>query len=174
MVIKKSPKKETSAPVLDLGVAKLRINSAVLQEDPKEIETTDGRTFTVEPNLNTELEVVDDLGDGTYNGVKFFDRFRLKPEHNGEWTIRDGTKLGALALARYGRDFFQSDVVFDEADFEGFLFQAKVQPKKNISTGQITGSMVNFETIMPVPKPKMMTNQKPANSDDGSETRFVH
>ncbi len=83
---------------MDIGVAQIKIHNPELQEEPREIDTNDGRTFTAEPNLNTELEVVDDFGDGAYDGVKdFYERFKLKQDDDGDWTVRDGTKLGATS-----------------------------------------------------------------------------
>lgn len=154
MPLKKAQKKESSAPVLDIPVAQVKIKQAELYEEPQEITTEAGVTFTVDPNLNCLIEIVDDFGDGTHDGVTFYESFKLKQNDEGEWELRDGTKFGALAKARYGNDFFDSDQEFDEADFENFVFQAKVQPKKNFSTGQVVGSTLHYETIMAVPKPK--------------------
>ncbi len=174
MVLKKAPKKEMEAPVMDIGVAQIKIHNPELQEEPREIDTNDGRTFTAEPNLNTELEVVVDFGDGAYDGVKFYERFKIKQDDDGDWTVRDGTKLGALAKARYGQDFFNSDIEFHEEDFEGFVFQAKIQPKKNLGTGQITGSTVNWEPIMAIPKPKKKSvePETPVNEEDFVDIPF--
>jgi hypothetical protein len=157
VLIKKAKKREATAPVLDLPVAKVKIIETELQAEPREIETNSGETFTSEPNLNTLIEVVDDFADGECDGVRFYERFRLKQDGDGEWELRDGTKLGALAKARYGNDFFESDVEFSAADFEGFVFQARVQPKTNFKTGQTIGSTLNWETIVAVPKPKKAT-----------------
>lgn len=154
MPLKKAQKKESTAPVLDIPVAQVKIQSAELYEEPREITTEAGSTFTVDPNFNCLIEIVDDFGDGTHDGVTFYESFKLKQDDDGDWELRDGTKFGALVKARYGNDFFQTEQEFDEADFEDFVFQAKVQPKKNFSTGQVVGSTLHYETIMAIPTPK--------------------
>jgi hypothetical protein len=151
----KSAKKESAAPVIELPQAKIRILEAELHPEPYEVTSKTGNTFTIDPNLNCQLQIVDDLSDGAYDDAKCYDSFKLKQdEDSGEWTIRDGTKLGALAKAYYGNDFFETDTPFDEEDLIEFVFMSRVEPKKNFSTGKVTGSMLNFETIMAVPKPK--------------------
>jgi hypothetical protein len=162
-ITKKSAKKETSAPVIDLMQAKVKILEAELHPEPYEVTNTAGTTFTIDPNLNCKIEIVDDLDEGEYDGAKFYDSFKLKRDEDGDWTIRDGTKLGALAKARYGNDFFETDQVFDEEDLEGFVFMAKIEPKTNFSTGKVTGSMLNWETIMRVPDPRKKKKKSKAS-----------
>ena len=154
-IIAKSAKKESMAPVIELPQSKIMILEAELHPEPYEGTSKSGNTFTIDPNLNCQLKIVDDLSDGTYDGAKFYDSFKLKrDEESGDWTIRDGTKLGALAKAYYGNDFFDTDTPFDEEDLIGFVFMSRVEPKKNFTTGAVTGTMLNWETIMAVPKPK--------------------
>ena len=154
-IIAKSAKKESMAPVIELPQAKIMVLEAELHPEPYEVTSKTGNTFTIDPNLNCQLQIVDDLSDGTYDGAKFYDSFKLKQdEKSGDWTIRDGTKLGALAKAYYGNDFFETDKPFDEEDLVGFVLMSRVEPKRNFSTGQVTGSMLSWETIMAVPKPK--------------------
>ena len=154
-IIAKSAKKESMAPVIELPQAKIMVLEAELHPEPYEVTSKTGNTFTIDPNLNCQLQIVDDLSDGTYDGAKFYDSFKLKQdEDSGDWTIRDGTKLGALAKAYYGNDFFQTDTPFDEEELIGFVLMSRVEPKKNFTTGAVTGTMLNWETIMAVPKPK--------------------
>ena len=172
----KSAKKE-SAPVIELPQAKIMILEAELHPEPYEVTSKAGHTFTIDPNLNCQLQIVDDLSDGTYDGAKFYDSFKLKEEldhaaimrgesgHTGNWTIRDGTKLGALAKAYYGNDFFETDTPLEEEDLIGFVLMSRVEPKKNFTTGAVTGSMLNWETIMAVPKPKKKNVPAPAVED---------
>jgi hypothetical protein len=152
----KSAKKESAAPVIELPQAKIFILEAELHPEPYEVTSSKtGNTFTIDPNLNCQLQIVDDLSDGTYDGAKFYDSFKLKQdEESGDWTIRDGTKLGALAKAYYGSDFFETDTPFEEEDLIGFVLMSRVEPKTNFTTGKVSGSMLNWETIMAVPKPK--------------------
>lgn len=168
MALKKAQAKESEAPVLDIPVAQVKIRHYELFEEPQEITTNSGNTFVVDPNFNCLIEIVDDFGDGSHDGVTFYESFKLKQNEEGEWELRDGTKFGALVKARYGQDFFDSDKEFDEDDFEDFVFQAKVQPKKNISTKQVVGSMLNYETIMAIPKPKKK-GEKPTPEEEKAE-----
>ncbi len=169
-IIAKSAKKESMAPVIELPQAKIMILEAELHPEPYEVTSKTGNTFTIDPNLNCQLKIVDDLSDGTYDGAKFYDSFKLKQdEDSGDWTIRDGTKLGALAKAFYGNDFFETDTPFDEEDLIDFVFMSRVEPKKNFTSGKVTGSMLNWETIMAVPKPKKKTAQAQAAEDEEDE-----
>lgn len=152
--MKKGTRKEFVEPVLEIPVAQLKIKHLEYITEPKEITMENGNSFTVDPQLDCILEVIDDFGSGEHDGETFRDRFKMKEDDDGEWESRPGTKLGALLEARYGRDYWDSDQEFDEADFKDFIFQAKVQAKKNPNSGQIMGSMVNYETITGVPKPK--------------------
>ena len=158
VVSKRAPKKETSAPIITVPLAKVKLNDPEFHSEPREVETKDGsRTFTVDPGLNAQVEIVDDHGDGIYDGVKFYQNFKMKWNDEDEcWELRDGTSLGALAKARYGNDFFDSDedVDFRAEDFDEFNFMSKIVPKTNPSTNQQIGSMCHHETIMAVPDPK--------------------
>jgi hypothetical protein len=137
-IIAKSAKKESAAPVIELPQAKIRILEAELHPEPYEVTSKTGSTFTIDPNLNCQLQIVDDLSDGTYDGAKFYDSFKLKQdEDSGDWTIRDGTKLGALAKAYYGNDFFETDTPFDEEDLIEFVFMSRVEPKKKNASAPV-------------------------------------
>lgn len=151
---KKSEARESEAPVLDIPVAHVKIVEAELRDEPQEITTNSGETFTADPNLNCMIEVVDDMEEGEFDGTRFYDSFKLKQDADGDWTIRDGTKLAALAKAYYGNDFFETDKVFDEDDLFGFVFQAKVEPKTNFRTKAVIGTTLNFETIVRIPVSK--------------------
>jgi len=107
-----------------------------------------------------KIEIIDDFADGEYDSMVFYDSAVLKQDEDGDWIIRDGTKAGTIAKARYGNDFFETDEVFDEADLEGFVFMCAIEPKKHRETGAVTGSMMVWNTIMklPVPKKKAKTN----------------
>ena len=154
VVIRKQPKTVVEQPVMELPMAKIKILTAELRPE-REIITKQGATLTMGADVNTLLEVVDDMLDGDHDRAKFFESFKLKKdEKNGDWMIKEGTKLGVLAQTRYGPDFFESDQVFDEKDLVGFTFTARIQPRENPQTGAITGSTLNWETIMRVPEPK--------------------
>lgn len=168
MALKKAPKKESEAPVLDIPVAQVKIVRGELFEEPQEIVKDNGESFEVDPNFNCLVEIVDDYGDGTKDGMQFYESFKLKENDDGEWELRDGTKFGSLVKARYGQDFFDSDLEFDEANFQDFIFQAKVQPKKHFTTKQIIGTTLGWDSITAVPKPKKK-GQVPTKQEQQAE-----
>jgi len=81
----KSAKKESTAPVIELPQAKIMILEAELHPEPYEVTSKTGSTFTIDPNLNCQLQIVDDLSDGAHDGAKFYDSFKLKrDEESGD------------------------------------------------------------------------------------------
>jgi hypothetical protein len=119
VVIRKQPRTAVEQPVMELPMAKVRILSAELRPE-REITTKQGATLTMGADINTLLEVVDDMLDGDHDGAKFFESFKLKKDdETDEWVIKEGTKLGALAQAFYGPDFFESDQIFNEEELVG-------------------------------------------------------
>jgi hypothetical protein len=170
--IKRGKKKESSAPVVTIPQAKVKLVDTEFRPEPQEIAKSDGKgTFTVDPGLNAQVVVLDDMDDGTNDGLKFWQNFNLKWDEDGEtWEMRDGTTLGALIKARFGNDFdFESDEPFDleEDNFEGFEFLTKIVPKKNPTTGQLVGSMCHHETILPIPDPNRKKKKKQTAQPSG-------
>lgn len=91
------------APNLDILAARVRVVEAELYLEEKEVKLDNGRSFMAEPNLNLKLEVVRNLVDpGHDEGVKFYDRFKLKKDDDGDWTFAKYSKLGNLIKVRYG------------------------------------------------------------------------
>src|SRR3712207_228550 len=103
-----------------------------------------------EPNLNVKVEVVANLVDpGNDEGVKFYDRFKLKKD-DGDWVFAKYSKLGNLIAVRYGEDWFEDpDAEFEEGDFEDFEFVAQVEPKTDSKGKPLTGSTINWKSIRP-------------------------
>ncbi len=88
MVIVKKSASGGGAPRLDILAAKLRIVEPELFLEEKEVNLDDGRSFMAEPNLNCQIEVIKNLVDpGVDEGVKFYDRFKLKKDDDGDWTF---------------------------------------------------------------------------------------
>src|SRR5918998_6157193 len=118
------------APSLDILAAKLRIVEAELSLEEKEIKLDNGRSFTAEPNLNVKIEVLANLVDpGVDEGVKFYDRFKLKKDDDGEWAFLKYSKLGNLIVVCYGEEWFDSDEELNEKEFLDLEFIAQVEPK---------------------------------------------
>lgn len=150
VLVKKSAGNTGSAPSLDILAAKLRIVEAELSLEEREVKLDNGRTFMAEPNLNVKVEVVANMVDpGVDEGVKFFDRFKLKKD-DGEWSFAKYSKLGNLIMVRYGEDWFDDPgAEFEEADFENFEFIAQVEPKTDSKGKPLTGSTINWKSIRP-------------------------
>jgi hypothetical protein len=103
-----------------------------------------------EPNLNGKVEVVANMVDpGVDEGVKFYDRFKLKKDE-GDWSFAKYSKLGNLIMVRYGEDWFDDlRAEFEEAEFEDFEFIAQVEPKTDSKGKPLTGSTINWKSIRP-------------------------
>ena len=146
-------KKSTSgdgAPSLDILAAKLRIVEAELTLEEKEIHLDSGRSFVAEPNLNCKIEVVKNLvNPGQDEGVKFYDRFKLKQDDD-EWAFLRYSKLGNLIVVAYGEDWFADpEAEFNVEDFEGFEFIGQVEPKTDPKGKPLAGSVVNCKGMRP-------------------------
>jgi len=138
-------------PSLDILAARLRIVEAELSLEEKEVKLDNGRSFTAEPNLNVKVEVLANLVDpGVDEGVKFFDRFKLKKDDDGEWAFLKYSKLGNLIVVRYSEEWFDDpNAEFEESDFEGYEFVAQVEPKTDSKGKPLTGSTINWKSIKP-------------------------
>src|SRR5918995_6058155 len=151
VMVKKSAGNTTGAPSLDILAAKLRIVEVELSLEEREVNLDNGRTFMAEPNLNVKVEVIANLVDpGVDEGVKFYDRFKLKKDADGEWAFLKYSKLGKLIVVRYGDEWFENpNTEFEESDFEGFEFVAQVEPKTDSKGKPLTGSTINWKSIRP-------------------------
>jgi hypothetical protein len=150
MVFVKKSTGDGGAPSLDILAAKLRIIEAELCVEEKQVDLDNGRSFMAEPNLNVKAEVVTNLVDaGVDEGVKFFDRFKLKLDDEGDWTFAKYSKLGNLIAVRYGEEWFDNGAEFEETDFEGFEFIAQVEPKTDPKGKPLAGSTINWKSIRP-------------------------
>jgi hypothetical protein len=151
MVLVKKSASGGGAPSLDILAARLRIIEAELSTEEKEVDLDNGRSFIAEPNLNCKIEVTKNLvNPGVDEGVKFFDRFKLKKDDDGEWAFLKYSKLGNLIVVRYGDEWFEDpNTEFEESDFEGFEFVAQVEPKTDSKGKPLTGSTINWKSIRP-------------------------
>lgn len=138
------------APSLDILAAKLRVLEPELTLEEKKVEPEKGKAFMAEPNLNLKLEVVKNLIEpGLDEGVKFFDRFKLKKDDAGDWTFAKYSKLGNLIKLKYGEEWFDSDEEFNENDFLELEFIAQVEPKTDPKGNPLSGSTINWKSIRP-------------------------
>jgi hypothetical protein len=149
VLVKKSAGNSGGVPSLDILAAKLRIVEAELSLEEREVNLDNGRTFMAEPNLNVKVEVVANMVDpGVDESVRFYDRFKLKKDDQGDWEFAKYSKLGNLIMVRYGEDWFDDPrAEFEEADFEDFEFIAQVEPKTDSKGKPLTGSTINWKSI---------------------------
>src|ERR671916_2119961 len=150
VLVKKSAGNSGGVPSLDILAAKLRIVEAELSLEEREVKLDNGRTFMAEPNLNVKVEGVANMVDpGVDEGVKFYDRFKLKKD-DGDWSFAKYSKLGNLIIVRYGEEWFDDPrAEFEEADFEDFEFIAQVEPKIDSKGKPLTGNTINWKSIRP-------------------------
>ncbi|MBA3472894.1 MAG: hypothetical protein H0T57_06620 [Rubrobacter sp.] len=149
MVLVKKSVSGGGAPSLDILAAKLQIIEAELSLEEKQVNLDNGRSFMAEPNLNVKIEVIKNLVEpGVDEGVKFYDRFKLKQDDNGDWIFAKYSKLGNLITVRYGEGWFEDEAAeFEEADFEGWEFIAQVEKKTDSKGNPLTGSVINWKSI---------------------------
>ncbi len=151
MVMVKKSASSGGAPSLDILAAKLRILEAELSLEEKQVNLDNGRSFVAEPNLNVKVEVVANLVEpGADEGVKFYDRFKLKKDDDGDWTFAKYSKLGNLIAVRYGEEWFEEpEAEFEVDHFEGFEFVAQVEPKTDPKGKPLSGSSINWKSLRP-------------------------
>jgi hypothetical protein len=139
------------APSLDILAAKLRIIEAEFYSEPYEVAMDSGRSFTADPNVNVKVEVVKNLVEsGKDEGVKFYDRFKLKQDEDGDWVFSKYSKLGNLMMVRYGKDWFEDETAgFDVNDLLDFEFIAQVEPKQDRNGKPLPGSSIDWKSMRP-------------------------
>src|SRR5215213_9480034 len=151
MVMVKKSSEGGGAPSLDILAAKLRIVEAEYIDEPYEVNLDSGRSFEADPNVNIRVEVLKNLVEpGKDEDEKFYDRFKLKQDKNGDWVFAKYSKLGNLMMVRYGRDWFEDETAgFDENDLLDFEFVAQVEPKQDNTGKPLAGSTINWKSMRP-------------------------
>ena len=146
----------SGAPVLNILSARVKLFDVEEYEKPYTVSRkSDGAEFTLDPGFKCTVEVIDDGADGSDNGVQFFEQFKYKnskKDKTGDWFNQQNSKLGALTeVVKPG--YFEDDAIaeLDASDLEGFEMLCRVKPKKNPSTGAVTGSTIDWETMQPLP-----------------------
>ncbi len=149
----------SGAPVLNLLSARVRLTDVEEHVEPYTVtRKSDGMSWTLDPAFNCTVVIVDDGADGSDNAAKFYESFRYKnteKDKSGDWTNQQNSKLGALTeVVKPG--YFDDDSIaeLDASDLEGFEMKCRVKPKKNPSTGAVTGSTIDWETMQRLPENK--------------------
>jgi hypothetical protein len=174
LIVKKSKKKESTAPVLTVNDAVVKILSADMQCVGDEITKNDGTKFTVDkPSVACELELVDapkrkkgDIGTTWYE--KFY--YPEAKKGSGEYENRENTKIGNLTEARYGEGFWENeDAILDPEDLVGFTFICNLVPKTEFGGTKVTGTRIDHESIEPLPEEEEPDIPAPDFSDLAEE-----
>jgi hypothetical protein len=182
MVMVKKSNESGGAPSLDILAAKLRIVEAEYFAEPYEVNLDNGRSFEADPNVNVRAEVVKNLVEpGKDEGEKFYDRFKLKQNKNGDWVFARFSKLGNLMVVLYGQDWFgDATAGFDENDLLDFEFIAQVEPKRDNNGKPLAGSTINWKSMRPAggkeerdaELPQSKTDPKVADEGDFEDLSF--
>jgi len=144
------------APILNIPMAHVRLTNVEEHTEPYTItRKSDGATFTLDPAFNCAVEVIDDGQDGSNNGARFFESFRYKQDKEGGWFNQKNSKLGAVTELKKPA-YFDDDTIpaLEASDLEDFEMLCGIKPKRNPSTGAVTGSTIDWETMRPLPKEK--------------------
>ena len=152
LITKKGKKKESTAPVLSVLEATVRIHDPVYRAVGDTIAKNDGTTFTVEkPHISCQLELVDaGRANKKHIGTTWYERFYYleTAKGSGVFENRPATKIGGLSEARYGPGFWESDQVLHAEDLES----CSLKPKTKFGSTEVTGTCVDHETIQPLPE----------------------
>jgi hypothetical protein len=166
------------APVLNILRAHVRLTDVEEHTEPYTItRKADGATWTLDPQFSCTVEVIDDSEDGTDNGTTFFESFKYKnteKNKSGGWINEENSKLGKLTKVVKGPYYFEDDTIpeLTEEDLEGFEMICQIKPKSDPDSGKVLGSMIDWESMKPLPK-KETVAAAAAEEDDGfSEIPF--
>jgi hypothetical protein len=144
LITKKGKKKESSAPVLNILEATVRINSAEYTALGTVVTKDDGSTFTIEsPRIRCEMEVLDTgPRDKEHVGVTWYENiyYPETKKGSGEYENRPGTKLGNLTSALYGEEFWSVDGAYlDPKDLESLVFTRPWCPAPSSAAPKLPG-----------------------------------
>jgi hypothetical protein len=159
----------SGAPVLNILNARVGLSDVEEHTEPYTVtRKSDGSQFTLDPGFKCTVEVLDDNRDGSDNGATFFESFKYKQDSDsGEWFNKENSKLGVLTgVIKPG--YFDDDSIpeLTEDDLEGFEMLCRIKPKKNPSTGGVTGSTIDWETMQPLPTKEKVTATTVEAEDD--------
>jgi hypothetical protein len=174
LITKKGKKKESSAPVLNILEATVRINSAEYTALGTVVSKDDGSTFTIEsPRIRCEMEVLDTgPRDKEHVGVTWYENiyYPETKKGSGEYENRPGTKLGNLTSALYGEEFWSVDGAYlDPKDLESLVFYSSLVPRTKFGSTEVTGTRVNEETTSAHPDHKPLTIPVELSEEDEAD-----
>jgi hypothetical protein len=164
----------TGAPVLDILRAHVRLTDVEEYTEPFTVtRKSDSAQFTLDPQFKCTVEIIDDGEDGSDNGAAFFEAFKYKnteKDKTGEWENKENSKLGMLTKV-VKPNYFEDDSIpeLTEDDLEDLEFICQVKPKKNPDSGKVLGSMIDWESMKPLPNKPVATTSPVGPDRDASE-----
>jgi hypothetical protein len=166
------------APVLKILQAHVKLFDVEEYTEPYTVtRKSDGAEFQLDPGFKCVVKVIDDGRDGADNGETFFEQFKYKntkKDKTGEWINQENSKLGALTkVVKPG--YFEDETIQALAaeDLEGFEMVCQIKPKKNPNTGQILGSVIDWETMEALrKKPVTLVPDAEEDAEDADEADF--
>src|SRR5829696_5491264 len=163
----------SGAPVLNILRARVRLTDVEEYTEPyTKTRKSDGATFTLDPQFECTVEVIDDGQGGADNGATFFEGFRYKQDKNGAWHNQSYSKLGALTeVVKPG--YFEDDSIPDleASDLEGFEMFCSIKPSRN-QAGAVTGSTIVWDSMQPLPTKETVATAGAEEEDDFSDIPF--
>jgi hypothetical protein len=135
---------------------------------PFPVKDDDGKVrFTSDPYVNALVEIVDDYGDGSLDGKKFWDKLYLSYIKSADvYAATPRGKLGRIFRTHpeYGDDCFtRPDTVYDEQDLVNHRFEAKTEQREDKTGAKLEGTRIAYESIDAIPD---RTKKKAKKADD--------
>ena len=168
----------SGAPVLNILRAHVRLSDVEEHTEPYTItRKADGATWTLDPQFSCTVEVIDDSEDGTDNGTTFFESFKYKnteKDKSGVWINKENSKLGKLTKVVKGPDYFEDHSIpeLGAEDLEGFEMICQIKPKTNPDSGKVLGSLIDWETMKPLPTKEKVVAVATEEDEDFSDIPF--
>lgn len=164
-------------PILKLRKANL-FAEKVVERAADEKDDKDGQKIKFAPSVSILWKILDDGKNGEYNDTKFWDRYSFVKsfefEENGEYVIREDTRIGDLAaFVAYefydGADFFEDDVDIEFDELEGAELVAQLEPRQ-FKQEPPTGTRTVSKTLLLAEKAEKVAAQAEAEEDEDFET----
>jgi hypothetical protein len=156
-------------PILKLRRARLK---AIMVREQEATERA-GKNYA--PKVSVWWEILDDGKNGEHNGVRFWDNYSFVRsfEDDGEYVIREGTRIGDLAaFVAYdlhdGADFFEDDVAIDFGELEGHEVIAGLEPRK-FKEEPATGTRTVSETLQLAERAEKVAAKAEAEEEEDFE-----
>jgi len=158
-----------------LEIEKIELHYGDDESNPRpfEVKDDDGKVrFVSDPYVNALVEIVDDYGDGSLDGKRFWDKLFLSHIKSADvYAATPKGKLGRIFRThpKYGDDCFENeDTVYDENDLVGHRFEGKTEQREDRNGVKLEGTRIAFESIDAIPD-RSKKKKKGSKKDEVSE-----